>query len=61
MRVYGAADAGLDQARQLVFALPEVREAFEKNAGTVEVIAAQLEDAVLSGRQKQKQILDYRT
>ena len=61
VRVYGVAESGLDQARQLVFALPEVREAFEKNAGTVEVIAAQLEDAVLSGRQKQKQILDYRT
>jgi indoleacetate--lysine synthetase len=61
VRVYGVADAGLDQARQLVFALPELREAFEKNAGTVEVVAAALEEAVLSGRQKQRQILDYRT
>ena len=60
VRVYGVADDALAQARQLVAALPELREAAEKNAGTVEIIGAVLEDAVLSGRQKQRQILDYR-
>ena len=61
VRVYGVADGELAQARQLVSSLPELREAAEKNAGRVEVRSAQLEEAVLSGRQKQRQILDYRT
>ena len=60
VRVYGVADAALAQARQLLGSLPELREAAEKNAGTVEVTSAVLEDAVLSGRQKQRLILDYR-
>ncbi len=60
VRVYGVADEALAQARQLVAALPELREASEKNAGTVEVISAVLEDAVLSGNRKHRQILDYR-
>lgn len=61
LRVYGVADADLAQARQLVGSLPELREAAEKNAGRVAVRSAQLEQVVLSGRQKQRQILDYRT
>ena len=60
VRVYGVADSELEQARQLLGGLPELREAAEKNAGRVEVRGAQLEQAVLSGRQKQRQILDYR-
>jgi hypothetical protein len=61
VRVYGVPDDELVQTRQLVSSLPELREAAEKNAGRVEVRSAQLEESVLSGRQKQRQILDYRT
>ncbi|PRC94387.1 hypothetical protein [Solimicrobium silvestre] len=61
LRVYGVSDDELVQTRQLVASLPELREAAEKNAGRVEVRSAKLEEAVLSGRQKQRQILDYRT
>jgi indoleacetate--lysine synthetase len=60
VRVYGLDEDALGQARQLVGSLPELREAAEKNAGRVQVRGARLEEAVLSGRQKQRQILDYR-
>jgi indoleacetate--lysine synthetase len=60
VRVYGMADGELDQARRLVAALPELREADEKNAGRVVVAGAALAQLELSGRQKQRQILDHR-
>lgn len=60
VRVYGVADSELTQARQLLGSLPELREAIEKNVGRVTVVSMRLQDAVLSGRQKQRQILDYR-
>ncbi len=65
LRVLGLADerqSRLETVQSRVRQLPEIREAFEKNAGTVDVVAGgEVADAALSGRMKQRHIIDLRS
>lgn len=58
----GTDHVALTRLQTQLCSLPEIREAFEKNAGTVRVVAGgEVAHATLSGRLKHRQIIDLRS